>query len=82
MKVAVDISLYPLHENFLEPIRDVIKRLNAYPGLEVVTNPMSTQVRGEYDEVMVALNAEIRTTFDQVPKAVFAMKILNNPIAG
>jgi hypothetical protein len=43
---------------------------------------MSTQVRGEYDDVMVALNAEIRTTFDQVPKAVFAMKILNNPIAG
>ena len=82
MRVAVDISLYPLDAEFIPPIKDVIERLNAYPGLEVVTNPMSTQLRGEYDDVMVALNEEIRTTFDQVPKAVFAMKILNNPIAG
>jgi len=81
MRVAVDISLYPLDAEFIPPIKDVIERLNAYPGLEVVTNPMSTQLRGEYDDVMVALNKEIRTTFDQVPKAVFAMKILNNPIA-
>ena len=82
MRVAVDISLYPLDADFIPPIKDVIERLNAYPGLEVVTNPMSTQLRGEYDDVMDALNKEIRTTFDQVPKAVFAMKILNNPIAG
>jgi len=81
MRVAVDISLYPLDAEFIPPIKDVIERLNAYPGLEVVTNPMSTQLRGEYDDVMVALNKEIRTTFDQVSKAVFAMKILNNPIA-
>lgn len=81
MRVAVDISLYPLDAEFIPPIKDVIERLNAYQGLEVVTNPMSTQLRGEYDDVMVALNKEIRTTFDQVPKAVFAMKILNNPIA-
>jgi len=80
MRVAVDISLYPLDAEFIPPIKDVIERLNAYPGLEVVTNPMSTQLRGEYDDVMAALNKEIRTTFDQVPKAVFAIKILNNPI--
>lgn len=81
MRVAVDISLYPLDAEFIPPIKDVIERLNAYAELEVVTNPMSTQLRGEYDDVMAALNKEIRTTFDQVPKAVFAMKILNNPIA-
>lgn len=80
MRVAVDISLYPLDADFIPPIQDVIERLHAYPGLEVVTNPMSTQLRGDYDDVMAALNKEIRATFDQVPKAVFAMKILNNPI--
>ena len=81
MRVAVDISLYPLDAHFIPPIQDVIERLNAYPGLEVVTNPMSTQLRGDYDDVMAALNKEIKATFDRVPKAVFAMKILNNPIA-
>ena len=43
---------------------------------------MSTQVRGDYDTVMNALQKEIRTTFDDVPKAVFAIRILNNPLAG
>ena len=82
MRVAVDISLYPLDAEFIAPIKDVIKRLNAHPELTVVTNPMSTQLTGEYDDVMAALEAEIRTTFEQLPKAVFAIRILNNPLGG
>ncbi len=82
MRVAADISLYPLDADFIPPIKDVIERLNAHSELEVVTNPMSTQVRGEYADVMAALTAEIGTTFERVPKAVFAIRILNNPIAG
>ena len=81
MRVAVDISLYPLTEEFIPPIQDVIERLNTHPSIEVVTNAMSTQIRGEYDEVMRALNQEIKTTFDRCPKAVFAIKILNNPLS-
>lgn len=80
MRVAVDISLYPLDADFIPPVKDVIKRLNDHPGLSVVTNPMSTQLRGEYDDVMAALETEIRTSFEQLPKAVFAIRILNNPI--
>ena len=82
MKVAVDISLYPLDADFIPPIKDVIERLNGYPELEVATNPMSTQIRGEYADVMAALTNEIGATFEQVPKAVFAIRILNNPVAG
>ncbi len=80
MQVAVDISLYPLDENFIAPIKEVIERLQQYAGVTVECNRMSTQLRGEFDTVMPALSAEIRKTFDEVPKAVFAIKILNNPI--
>ena len=80
MRIAVDISLYPLDKDFIPPIKDVIERLNRHPDLEVVTNPMSTQVRGDFDTVRHALHDEIRTTFEQLPKGVFAIKILNNPI--
>ncbi len=80
MRVALDISLYPLDQDFLPPIKDVIERLKAYSALEVMTNPMSTQIRGEYDEVMAALVQEVRVSFEQTPKAVFVMKILNNPL--
>ena len=80
MQVAVDISLYPLDENFIPPIKDIIDRLSQHEGVEVERNRMSTQIRGEFDVVMPVLTQEIRATFDNVPKAVFAIKILNNPI--
>ncbi len=80
MRVAVDISLYPLQEEFLEPIEDVIRRFNEHEAVEVETNAMSTQIRGEYEDVMPVLEREIRRTFEQVPKAVFAIRILNNPL--
>jgi uncharacterized protein YqgV (UPF0045/DUF77 family) len=80
MRVAVDISLYPLDSDFIPPIKDVIRRLNSHDSIEVVTNPMSTQLRGEYDAVMAALKQEIGVTFEELPKAVFAIRILNNPL--
>ena len=81
MNVAVDISLYPLQDDLIPPILDVIERLRSHEDLYVDTNSMSTQIRGEYDVVMAAISAEFRATFEQLPKAVFVMKILNNPIA-
>ena len=81
MKVAVDISLYPLDTEIIPPILDVIERLKSHDDVYVVTNSMSTQIRGEYEDVMAVLHKEIGTTFEQLPKAVFAIKILNNPIA-
>jgi uncharacterized protein YqgV (UPF0045/DUF77 family) len=79
MKVAVDISLYPLDADFIPPIKDVIDRLNTHEDLEVWTNAMSTQVIGDFDAVMDALKTEIGKTFDQIPKGVFVMKMFNNP---
>lgn len=79
MKVAVDISLYPLDADFVPPIKDVIDRLNRHDRLEIWTNAMSTQVVGEFDDVMDALRQEIGTTFENIPKGVFVMKIFNHP---
>ncbi len=80
MQVAVDISLYPLDADFIPPIKNVIDRLSLHAGVEVERNRMSTQLRGEFDVVVPALTAEIRTTFEDIPKAVFTIKILNNPV--
>lgn len=80
MQVAVDISLYPLDENFIPPIKAFIERANGHAGIAVKTNAMSTQLRGEYDEVLDLLKSEMKVTFEQLPKAVFAIKILNNPL--
>jgi hypothetical protein len=76
MDIGVEISLYPLHQEFIPPIQNFIDRLNADQRLRIVTNSMSTQVFGDYEAVMPTLLRELRTTLEQNDKAVFVMKVL------
>ncbi|MGH8131135.1 MAG: YkoF family thiamine/hydroxymethylpyrimidine-binding protein [Steroidobacteraceae bacterium] len=76
MHVAVEVSLYPLADEFIPPILDFIERLKARPGLTVATNSMSTQVSGEFDAVFDALRAEIGRSLANRHQAVFVMKVL------
>jgi uncharacterized protein YqgV (UPF0045/DUF77 family) len=76
MKTSVEISYYPLNENFIPPIKNFIDRINTYPNLVVRTSTMSTQIFGEYKDVMEALTNEIEKSFD-LPHSVFVMKIIN-----
>jgi uncharacterized protein YqgV (UPF0045/DUF77 family) len=76
MDIGVEISLYPLNADFIPPIQDFIDRLNAAGRFKVVTNSMSTQVFGSYDDVFNVLVKEIRETFQNNAKAVFVMKVL------
>ena len=80
MDIGVEISLYPLQSDFVAAIRAFVARLNQDPRLKVVTNSLSTQVFGAYEEVMAALHRELRTTFEALgsrsDKAVFVMKVL------
>jgi uncharacterized protein YqgV (UPF0045/DUF77 family) len=76
MDIGVEISLYPLHQEYIPPIQNFIDRLNAERRLRVVTNSMSTQVFGDYDVVMSTLVRELRATFESNDKAVFVMKVL------
>ncbi len=79
MKVSVELSYYPLNNEYLEPIKGFIQRLNSYTNLVVNTNGMSTQVFGAYDEVMAALTTEIKKSFE-LPHSIFVMKVINNDL--
>ena len=76
MRIAVDISLYPLDEDYVPPIKDFIERLNRHPELHVETNAMSTQVSGEHDRVFAILGEETKLTFAGSARTVFVMKVL------
>ena len=84
MEIGVEISLYPLNANYIPPIQDFIDRLNAGARFKVITNSMSTQVFGSYDDIFNVLVREIRKTFEaraaDNEKAVFVMKVLG-PLA-
>ncbi|MFZ4463533.1 MAG: hypothetical protein ACOYN5_06780 [Bacteroidales bacterium] len=77
MKISVDISYYPLQDEFVPAIHDFIARLNQYPEIEVLTNGMSTQVFGEYDQLMPILTREMKVSCE-IPHSIFVLKIVNS----
>ena len=84
MDIGIEISLYPLQAEFVPVIHDFIGRLTAEGRFRVVSNSMSTQIFGPYDEVLEAVRRELRATFIGLEttsgKAVFVMKVIG-PLA-
>ena len=81
MKVTVELSKYPLNENYEPPILDFINRLNQHQNITVKTNATSTHVVGNYDEVMPVLQQEIKASFEKYGKVIFVMKVLYAELA-
>ena len=51
MRLTAELSLYPLQNEYIPAIQRFIDDLALVPGLTVVTNAMSTQVNGEFEQV-------------------------------
>tara|TARA_B110000879_G_C10921258_1_gene412204 strand:+ start:210 stop:470 length:261 start_codon:yes stop_codon:yes gene_type:complete len=77
MTTSVEISMYPLKEDYKPSIIAFIKNLRNYPFIKVNTNGMSTQVFGEYKRVMNAINTEMENTFLKSNSVVFNLKVIN-----
>jgi uncharacterized protein YqgV (UPF0045/DUF77 family) len=80
MVCSVEISMYPLKENFKPSIIAFIKNLRKYPFVKVTTNGMSTQVFGEYKRVINAINTEMENTFLNENSVVFNLKVINSDL--
>jgi uncharacterized protein YqgV (UPF0045/DUF77 family) len=84
MEIGVEISLYPLRSDFIPAVHDFLDRLNADRRLRVVTNSMSTQVFGRFEEVMDALRAAMGASLSGLAagaeRAVFVLKVFG-PLA-
>ena len=77
MKISVELTLMPLQQDFETPIIDFIKRLRN-SKFKVLENPMSTQIYGDYDELMPYLTNEIKATLEQQENAVLNVKIVTS----
>lgn len=76
MKASVDISMYPLNEDYCQPIIDFIDCLETHPAVSVQRNSMSTHIYGEYEDVMATLNNEMLKVLEQIPETVFVIKLI------
>lgn len=75
MIITLEISYYPLSENFNDLISLFIEKLSS-ELVKVEVGLMSTVVIGEYDEVMKLLTTTMKELMDQYP-SVFSIKIAN-----
>jgi uncharacterized protein YqgV (UPF0045/DUF77 family) len=76
MRTAIEISLYPLDDDYIPSIQGFIDRLNTYPEITVLTNSMSTQIAGEHAQLFEILATETAATFGEPGRKVFVMKVL------
>lgn len=79
MNISVEISYYPLQDEYIQSILEFIDRLKSYSELKIRSNGISTQVFGKYDKVMGALTIEIEKSF-AIPNSVFVLKIINSDL--
>ena len=76
MKVTIELSLYPLKENYTQVIIEFIKILKSHKDINVHCTAMSTYVTGEYEETMQIVTMELGKVYQLIPDSSTVMKII------
>ena len=79
MRASIEISFYPLKEEFIPHIFEFIQSLKSYKQINVESNSMSTQLFGDYDILMSIITKEIKRAM-HLPNSVFILKIINSDL--
>ncbi|MFC4723133.1 thiamine-binding protein [Geojedonia litorea] len=77
MKISVELTLTPLHDDYEPVIIHFIKKLRV-SGLKVLENPLSTQIYGDYDKVMQTLTVEVKEVFELIERGLLHIKIVKS----
>jgi uncharacterized protein YqgV (UPF0045/DUF77 family) len=75
MNVSIEISYYPLVEDFTVPINNFVRQLTN-SNIIIETGKMSTIIIGEFSEVMRLLTKAMSELMNNYP-SVFNIKISN-----
>ena len=75
MKISVELTLAPLKDNYVLTIKSFIKKLRKL-GVIINETPLSTQIFGEYDEVMNMVIPMIRKTFEDEDAVMLNIKMI------
>lgn len=76
MKVTVEISLYPLQDQFEEVILEFIEALQKNQDIEIEVNGLSTQVFGELNQIFPAIQKQMQLLYEK-HQAVLILKMAN-----
>jgi uncharacterized protein YqgV (UPF0045/DUF77 family) len=76
MQITVEISLYPLAQDYEHHIIDFIQRLKSHDDILVRSNAMSTYIQGNFDVVWEILRQELKETFKSGVPVSNVLKII------
>lgn len=75
MNVSVEISMYPLQDEYKIKIKDFLAKINAHAQeVEIRSSNMSTRLFGEYDAVSSLLTEGMKYSMEKYGKMVFVCK--------
>lgn len=77
MKIVADLSFYPLKDGPVPDIIEFIRDLRQQPGIEAVSNQLSTQLSGDFDAVTGAVQHCLRKAMERPNTVVLVVKYLN-----
>jgi len=75
MKISVELTLAPLKSSYIPSIKNFIMGVRNM-GFRVIENPLSTQVFGDYDEIMTSLVPLIKSTFEDEEAIMLHLKLV------
>jgi uncharacterized protein YqgV (UPF0045/DUF77 family) len=78
MKLSIELTMYPLKDNYLPVIEGFIDHLKDYKDITIEVFPTCTVIMGEYESVMEVLSSSIKWSVNNKDKAVFISKFLPN----
>jgi uncharacterized protein YqgV (UPF0045/DUF77 family) len=80
MDISVEISKYPLRDNYLDGVDDFLERLHQHPRLKIAVNSISTQIFGPADVIFPILQKEISRSFES-GQSPFVIKVLKGDLS-
>jgi len=81
-QATVEISMYPLKEEYEPAIIAFIDHLKSCEGFKVRVNETSTHLFGDFDAIFDGLRTGIKMAWAEYEKSVFVMKVLGANLEG
>ncbi|MFO0494807.1 MAG: YkoF family thiamine/hydroxymethylpyrimidine-binding protein [Flavobacteriia bacterium] len=80
LNTTIEISNYPLTEDYENQILDFIERVSSHSGIKVKVNATSTHITGEFGTVFTVLQQEIHSSYEKYGQMIFVIKVLKGAL--
>jgi uncharacterized protein YqgV (UPF0045/DUF77 family) len=75
MKASIELTMSPLQDDYEQHIIGFIKALRV-SGFEILENPLSTQIYGDFTPMMQFLTTAMEKSMEETKAVLFYLKVV------